>query len=222
LLKNSFLCTPLIEQLLKNNAFIYMPNAKMDDNAIQLPKNYKELESASKSINFSMPSDLQTGSLLRTLVATKPGGKFLELGTGTGLSLSWIVEAMDSASTVISIDNNESYQVIAKKYFNNDARVHIICEDGNTWIKANQHKKFDLVFADAWPGKYEGLDETLNLLNVGGIYLIDDMLPQSNWPSGHQDNVDNLIRYLDTIENIKLTKMNWSTGLIIVTKMFNA
>ena len=195
---------------------------KMDDKTIQLPENYESIQTASTSINFSMPSDLQTGSLLRTLVTSKPSGQFLELGTGTGLSLSWIVEAMDKNSKVISIDNNESYQFIAKKYFDKDPRVTIICEDGSKWIKINQDKKFDLIFADAWPGKYETLDETLNLLNVGGIYLIDDMLPQPNWPVGHQDNVTKLVSYLDTLENFKLTKMNWSTGLIIVTKMYCA
>jgi predicted O-methyltransferase YrrM len=194
----------------------------MNDNKIQLPQFYERIQKDSEIINFSMPSDLQTGCLLRTLVTSKPNGQFLELGTGTGLSLSWIVEAMDQNSKVISIDNNDSYQLIAKKYFSNDPRVNIICEDGSKWIQTNQDLKFDLIFADAWPGKYETLGETLNLLNAGGIYLIDDMLPQPNWPLGHQENVDKLLDYLDTIEDINLTKMNWSTGIIIVTKIHRA
>lgn len=192
----------------------------MDDKIIQLPENFENIQTASTSINFSMPSYLQTGSFLRTLVTSKPSGQFLEIGTGTGLSLSWIVEALDRDSKVISIDNNESYQLIAKKYFDNDSRVTIICDDGSKWIKTNQDKRFDLIFADAWPGKYDTLDETLNLLKVGGIYLIDDMLPQTNWPAGHQDNVAKLASYLDTLENYKVTKINWSTGLIIATKMY--
>ena len=151
-----------------------------------------------------------------------PRGQFLEIGTGTGLSLSWIVEALDKDSKVISIDNNESYQLIAKKYFDNDSRVTIICQDGSKWINTNQDKRFDLIFADAWHGMYENLDQTLNLLKVGGIYLIDDMLPQTNWPAGHQDNVARLVNHLDSLENFKVTKMNWSTGLIIVTKMYYA
>ena len=151
-----------------------------------------------------------------------PSGQFLEIGTGTGLSLSWIVEALDKDSKVISIDNNESYQLIAKKYFDNDSRVTIICQDGSKWINTNQDKRFDLIFADAWAGKYENLDQTLNLLKVGGIYLIDDMLPQTNWPAGHQDNVARLVNHLGSLENFKVTKMNWSTGLIIVTKMYYA
>ena len=191
----------------------------MIDTDITLPKNFIELRSRSEEINFSMPSDLQTGSLLRTLVTSKPGGSFLELGTGTGLSLSWIVEGMDVRSTVISIDNNEVYLSIAKNFFSDDQRVSIICRDGSEWIKNNQDKKFDLIFADAWPGKYESLDETLFLLKKGGFFILDDMLHQPNWPEGHQSNVDKLVDYLSLRADLQLTKMDWSTGLIIITKV---
>lgn len=166
-----------------------------------------------------MPSDLQTGSLLRTLVSSKPGGSFLELGTGTGLSLSWIVEAMDESSSVITVDNNEAYLSIARDFFGNDARVSIICEDGTKWIKANQGKKFDLIFADAWPGKYSELNENLQLLKKGGFLVLDDMIHQPNWPDGHEINVDRLVTYLSTRQDLRLTKMNWSTGIIIITKI---
>lgn len=191
----------------------------MNDKEIILPAVYENLQTESEKINFSMPSDLQTGSLLRTLIASKPKGEFLELGTGTGLSLSWIVEAMDNESNVVSIDNCDEYLSIANKYFENDTRVNIICQDAGEWIRTNQDKKFDLIFADAWPGKYETLDETLNLLKKGGIYLIDDMLPQPNWPVNHQDNVNRLLDYLDSLSNVRMTKLNWSTGLVIITKM---
>lgn len=191
----------------------------MKDTIIWVPENYGKIHEESAAINFSMPSDLQTGSLLRTLVSSKPNGSFLELGTGTGLSLSWIVEAMDKQSSVISIDNNQSFVEIAKRFFNADDRVSIVCCDGAEWLKINQDKTFDLIFADAWPGKYESLEETLLMLKPGGIYLIDDMLPQPNWPEGHQANVNGLIEQLERRKDIRLTKMNWSTGLVIVTKI---
>ena len=192
----------------------------MNDQQIVLPKNYTAIKEESEKINFTMPSDLQTGSLLRTLVASKPNGNFLELGTGTGLSLAWIIDAMDENSKVISIDTSEAYQTIAKKYFDKDGRVTIICEDANAWIKNNQHEKFDLIFADAWPGKYETFEETLALLRIGGFYIIDDMLHQPNWPAGHEKNVERLNNELETRKDITLTKLNWSTGIVIVTKKY--
>jgi predicted O-methyltransferase YrrM len=191
----------------------------MDDNQIILPKNYLSIQKASAEIAFSMPSDLQTGSLLRTLVASKPNGHFLELGTGTGLSLAWIMESIDNQSFVISIDNSETYIAIARAHFGEDARLQLICEDANVWIQNNQPKKFDLIFADAWPGKYETLEATLALLKTGGFYIIDDMRQQPNWPAGHELNVEKLVNHLHTRKDIRLTVMNWSTGIIIVTKI---
>ena len=190
----------------------------MDDKRIELPENYKSILSKSKEIKFSMSSDLQTGSLLRTIITSKPGGTFLELGTGTGLSLAWIVEAMDTDSKVVTIDNDKTYLSVATKHYENDKRVSIICEDGSAWIKNNQDKRFDLIFADAWPGKYSLLDETLELVKVGGIYIIDDMLAQSNWPEGHQEKVDWLVAYLEKRKDFNITKICWSTGLIIASR----
>jgi len=190
----------------------------MTDTDIKIPKSYNRIQEDSEKINFSMPSDLKTGCLLRTLVTSKPNGYFLELGTGTGLSLAWIIEGMDKNSKVISVDNDEKYLSIARKYFDNDERVKIICDDGSHWIHANQDKKFDLIFADTWPGKYNTLDEVLLMLKVGGLYVIDDMLVQPNWPAGHEEKAVHLIEYLEKRKDLILTKLNWSTGIVIVSK----
>jgi len=56
---------------------------------------------------------------------------------------------------------------------------------------------FDLIYADAWPGKFTHLDRALSLLNRGGIYFIDDLLPQPNWPEGHAPRVPALIEDLE-------------------------
>ena len=56
--------------------------------------------------------------------------------------------------------------------------------------------------ADPWPGKFSHLDEALALLRTGGIYLIDDLLPQSNWPKGHAAKVPVLIDSLERRSNV--------------------
>ena len=44
------------------------------------------------------------------------------------------------------------------------------------YLKNNCHTLMILSFADAFPGKYELLDETLNLLKTGGsLYIVDDI-----------------------------------------------
>lgn len=189
-----------------------------DSNILDIPKLHLEIEAKSKEIGFTMPSDLFIGTLLKTLITSKPKSHLLELGTGIGLSLSWMIDGMDSDSKIVTIDNDPKLTEIAKSYFETDERVEIICADGSEWIKNYNGEKFDLVFADAWPGKYSEIDEILELIKVGGFYIIDDMLAQPNWPEGHQENVNKLIEYLENRNDFNLTKLNWSTGLVIATR----
>lgn len=182
------------------------------------PNAYLHIEEATKVAGFTMASDRQTGSLLRTLAAAKPAGKFLELGTGTGLSTAWILDGMDNDSSLISIDNSLKFLQIARRFLENDRRLNLISADGEEWINNNKHKKFDYIFADTWPGKYFLLDEVLAMLNKGGLYLIDDMLPQPNWPEGHSEKAVNLTNYLERREDLLVTKQVWSTGIIIAVK----
>ncbi len=191
----------------------------MDDSIThKIPKPLLEIEAKSIEIGFTMPSDRYIGSLLKTLIASKRGASFLELGTGIGLSLSWMIDGMDAESRLTTIDNDPELAEIARSYFGKDSRVEIVCIDGSQWIRSYQGDGFDLVFADAWPGKYSDLEALLNLVKVGGYYIIDDMSPQQNWPEGHSDNVNNLIGYLEKRQDFNMTKLNWSTGLIIMTR----
>ncbi|RTE53732.1 methyltransferase domain-containing protein [Arenibacter aquaticus] len=189
-----------------------------DSNILDIPKIHPIIERKSEEIGFTMPSDLYIGTLLKTLIASKPRGRFLELGTGIGLSLSWMTDGMDIHSSIITLDNDKKLIDIAKENFKDDERVKFVCADGAEWIKNYDGDKFDLIFADAWPGKYGELDETIDLLKIGGFYIIDDMTAQPNWPAGHQNNVDDLIEDLESRVNLTLTKINWSTGLIIAVK----
>lgn len=182
------------------------------------PAKNEEIEIRSRAIGFTMSSDLYVGTLLQTLVASKPGSHFLELGTGTGLSLSWMVDGMDAESTLISVDNDPGPVEIAKDYFGDDARVQLVCGDASQWMAHYNGPRFDLVFADAWPGKYSELDEILDLIEPGGFYVVDDLLPQPNWPEGHSENVKRLVAYLEDRKDFVIAKLNWSTGLIIAVK----
>ena len=191
----------------------------MNDTIIQdIPKIHSEIERKCSAIKFTMPSDLYIGTLLKTLIASKPKGRFLELGTGIGLSLSWMKDGMDADSKLFTVDNDAELIAIARQNFGNDERVQVVCEEGAEWIKKYKGEKFDLVFADAWPGKFSETDELLDLVEVGGFYVIDDMSAQTNWPEGHQKNVDGLVDYLERREDFVLTKLNWSTGLIIAVR----
>lgn len=183
-----------------------------------IPVRYETILKLSKEMNFTMSSDLYIGSLLKTLAASKPNGRMLELGTGSGLATSWIADGMDNNSQLITVDNNELLISIGKNNLK-DERIEFVCADGYEWINQYKGALFDLIFADTFPGKYDLFEETLALLNVGGFYIIDDMREQPNWPEGHADKAAVFINNLEKRKDIRLTKLNWSTGVIIVVKI---
>ncbi|GAB3225189.1 class I SAM-dependent methyltransferase [Algoriphagus aestuariicola] len=190
----------------------------MTEDFLPIPPFYSKIQQATLESGFSMASDLSTGSLLRTLAATKPKGNFLELGTGTGLSTSWILDGMDSGSSLVSIDFDEAFLSIARKFLGDDTRLTLELIDGEKWVESNREQTFDFIFADTWHGKYLLLDEVLEMLSPGGLYIVDDMLPQENWPEGHAAKAENFIKKLESMPNLTITKLNWSTGIIIATR----
>jgi predicted O-methyltransferase YrrM len=188
-----------------------------DKKIIGTPMNYHAIKKATAEINFTMSSDLFTGSLLKTLAASKSSAKFLELGSGSGLATSWIVSGMDKNSSLVAIENDVTLIEIAKKYIT-DSKVEFLLTDAYSWIEDYNGEGFDFIFADAMPGKYDLFDETIAMLKNNGLYIIDDMLPQPNWPIGHDERVASFINMLEKRNDLFLTKMNWSTGIIIISR----
>jgi len=190
----------------------------MQDNIFtDIPIQYNSIAKATKALAFNMASDLYTGSLLKTLVASKGAASILELGTGSGLATSWIVAGMHKDAKLVTVDNNALLMDVAKQNLP-DERIRFICADGYEWLKNYKGEKFDLIFADAMPGKYDLFEEAFAMLNVGGFYIIDDMLPQLNWPEGHAAKAETFIEALEKRKDTTLTKLNWSTGIIIAVK----
>lgn len=183
-----------------------------------IPSAYFQIDKETKDCGFSMASDMLTCSFLRTLATSKPQGRFLELGTGTGLSTSWILDGMDTHSTMISFDHDEKLLAIANKYLGHDDRLKLVLSDGEEWVTKNRNQKFDYIFADTWHGKYLLLDEVLEMLNPGGLYIVDDMLPQPNWPEGHEAKAISFVEYLESRNDLVITKQVWATGIIIACK----
>jgi len=169
-------------------------------------------------LGFSMASEPQTGSLLRTLAASKPTGRFLELGTGTGVATAWLLAGMDQASRLDTVDNDGAVVAIARKHLGADPRVTFHLDDGAPFIERQLPACYDFVFADAWPGKFSHREQALALVRVGGLYLIDDLLPQPNWPERHAGSVAALIEHLVTHDRFVATKLAWASGLMILVR----
>jgi predicted O-methyltransferase YrrM len=139
----------------------------------------------SEALGFSMTSEPKVGALLAVLAASKPGGRLLEVGTATGHGTAWLLSGMDRAATLDTVDTDPEAVAVARRHLGTDYRVTFHVMDGAMFLESQTARQFDLIYADAWPGKFTHLNQALSLLRPGGIYLIDDLLPQANWPDGH-------------------------------------
>ena len=186
--------------------------------SIRPPEALQGIIAATVDLGFGMASEPRTGALLQVLAASKPGGRLLELGTGTGLATAWILSGMDADSELVSVDTDPAVQAVAHKYLGEDRRLTLINDDGANFLRRQASQSFDMVFADAMPGKYEALNEALSVVKQGGFYVIDDMLPQPNWPEGHAAKVPALMKELAARDDFSLVPMAWSTGLVIAVR----
>ena len=91
-------------------------------------------------------------------------------------------------------------------------------KDAATFLEEPHPHGFDLIFADAWPGKFPQRDLALSHLRLGGIYVIDDLLAQPDWPEGHGERVTELIVDLESRPEFLTVKLAWASGLMIAVR----
>jgi len=191
----------------------------MDDSRVGVsPAALAAIDRDTRALGFGMASEAKTGALLRALAASKPGGRILELGTGTGVGTAWLLAGMDANARLDSVDNDPAAQAVAQRHLGHDSRVTFHLADGAEFLRQLPPLAFDLVYADTWAGKFADLDTALALVRVGGIYLVDDLLPQPNWPDGHAAKVSALVTELESREAFAAVKLAWASGLLVLVR----
>jgi predicted O-methyltransferase YrrM len=138
---------------------------------------------------------------------------------------------MDETSTLISIDTDEHVQSVAREILGGDPRLTLITEDAEAWLNSrvaalkpasqpggDQEGKFDLVFADAMPGKFIARDQALALVAPGGFYVVDDLLPQPNWPEGHAEKIPPLLYTLSSHPGFFSLPLAWASGIAVLVR----
>jgi predicted O-methyltransferase YrrM len=192
----------------------------MDDRAhLHEPAALAAIWHDTQALGFSMASEPLGCSLLRSLAASKFAAKILELGSGTGLSTAWLLDGMDTQSQLLTVDHDPAVLEVLRTHLGSDPRLQAVCAEGDEFIPSLRGQLFDMIFADAWAGKYRLLDETLALLKPSGIYVVDDMLPQANWPEGHAQKAADLIAALEQRTDMRVTKLAWASGIVLATKL---
>lgn len=191
----------------------------MNDNPIGVrPAVLDAILQDTHALGFGMASEAKTGTLLRALAASKPAGRILELGTGTGVGAAWLLAGMDANSRLDSVDNDPVAQGIARRHLGSDSRVTFHLADGAEFLRKPLSPAFDVIYADTWAGKFSDLDAALGLVRAGGFYVVDDLLPQPNWPEGHALKIPALIAELESHGEFVAVKLAWASGLLVLVR----
>ncbi len=182
------------------------------------PPHLADIEIATETLDFKMASIPTTGALLRRLASAKPAAVVLELGTGTGMATCWLLDGLDADGHLVTVDIDPVVQQVAKINLGHDARIHFVEQDGTEFLHNTQTLSFDLIFADALPGKFNELDDALSLLADGGVYIVDDLLPQDNWPEDHAPKVPVFIDNMMARGDLAVEYWEWSSGILLARK----
>ena len=183
-----------------------------------VPSAVAGIQADTMALGFDMASEARVGALLAVLTASKPGGRFLELGTGTGHGTAWLLSGMDDASTLDTVDSDAKVVQVARRHLGTDPRVTFHVMDGAAFLTTPRSHRYDVIYADAWPGKFSHLAEALSLLAAGGMYVIDDLLPQPNWPADHAPKVPALIDEIEGRGGFVTVRLAWASGLMLVVR----
>ena len=176
------------------------------------------IEARAEALGFTMSSDAQVGALLAALAASKPGGRLLELGSGAGVGSAWLLHGMDATASLFSIDTDDTVLTIAREMLGDDRRAQFAIADASAALTQAPPAFYDLIFADAWPGKFSHLDEALATLKPGGVYVVDDLAPREDWPDGHQQVVDVYLEALAARSDLAIARTEWAKGVLIAVK----
>ena len=182
------------------------------------PAQLAAIQAATDTLGFDMPSIPQTGALLRALAASRPAARVLELGTGTGIATCWLLDGLDVDGHLVTVEINPVVQQLAKINLGYDARINFVEEDAVSFMQHAPKSAFDLIFADALPGKFSELDDALSLLADEGIYIVDDLLPQDNWPEGPASKVSVFIENMMSRPELTVEYWEWASGILLACK----
>jgi predicted O-methyltransferase YrrM len=180
-----------------------------------LPEPVRLATERAEQARFALSCDPSTGRLLAVLAAAVPvNGRVLELGTGTGVGTAWITHGLQGRTDVevVTVEIDAALAALAARY-PWPSWVRVVTGDAVEVTRGGG--SFDLIFADAQGGKWEGLDTTVTALRPGAHLLVDDMTPAEFADDHHERKTSEIRARLLDRPDLASVEIGWSTGLIL-------
>jgi demethylmenaquinone methyltransferase/2-methoxy-6-polyprenyl-1,4-benzoquinol methylase len=116
---------------------------------------------------------------------------------------------------VVSVELDPEVAALAAK---NERPDFVHLEVGDALEVLRRGVRWDLIFADAQGGKWDGLDDTINALKPGGVLLVDDMSPPSFMNEQHREKTIEVGERLLADDRLVAVEIAWSSGIILCTR----
>jgi predicted O-methyltransferase YrrM len=162
-------------------------------------------------------------SMFSKLVSPK---NILEIGTYTGYSALCLAEGLKASGNLHTLDINEEYTAVAKRYFNKSAYSNNIKQHiGQALdIIPNLDCKFQLVFIDADKENYaKYFDAIIDKMDVGGLIIADNVLWSGKVTINEMDKetqaLDNYNKKIVTSDRVETVLFPVRDGLMISRKV---
>jgi predicted O-methyltransferase YrrM len=141
----------------------------------ELPGSVRAAYERASSAGFQLACEAGVGRLLAALAAAVPGGgRVLEIGTGVGVGLAWLVHGLGARRDVqvvtVELDDQVQRTALSASW-----PPWVRFESGDGAQALGGLGQFDLIFPDAPGGKIVGLGRTVAALRRGGVLVVDDM-----------------------------------------------
>lgn len=130
----------------------------------------------------------ETGRLLAALAATR-SGILAEFGTGCGVGTAWLRSGVHANGHILTAELDPQLARGAAEIFAGDDQVEVVAAD---WSTLRDRGPFSLLFLDAKEPKQSGPDAVVDLMEPGGIVVLDDFTPCASWPPVYAGRVDAL------------------------------
>jgi predicted O-methyltransferase YrrM len=175
---------------------------------LAVPKLVEVAEARAEAEDFHMSSSRETGPLLRSLAASKPGGLFLD--------------GMDRNAKLITLEVHPEAAEISQEMLAGDPRAEVVLANGMDWLEAYDGPLFDLIFADVGRAKYERRSLTLSKLAPGGFFVCDDVIWSAEWDPEVRPNKERVDKFRDEIfgeKGVHVTLIDWGPGICVATRI---
>jgi predicted O-methyltransferase YrrM len=137
-----------------------------------LPPLVAQAAELARTMQFANSCAVPYGRLLEMLAAHEHDGYIGEIGTGCGVGTAWMVSGANSETRIVTIEQDAAQVSAAQTLFADHANVTVLHGDG---LELAAHGPFDLLYADAMPGKHHSQEVAVSMVRPGGMIVIDDL-----------------------------------------------